>query len=64
MSENDHKLFELSIGKHGFHFRRENPHPLSAEQKFAIAMALIGLAAFLGFFGLLTVSSAIKAIGR
>lgn len=51
---NGHKLYELTINENGIRFRHANPHPLSANQKFGIIMALIGTAALLGFFWLMT----------
>lgn len=51
---NDHKLYELTVNEDGIRFRHANPNPLSAGQKFAIAMTLIGVAAFLGFFWMMT----------
>lgn len=47
------KRMEVSINGSGIHILRENPEPMSADQKFYIIMALLGLTAFLGFFGLL-----------
>lgn len=45
------KLYELTINENGIRFRHCNPNPLTAEQKFNIVMALVGLTAFLVFFG-------------
>ena len=64
MNENESKLYEITINENGIRFRRANPNPLSADQKFTIIMVLIGLAALLGFFGFLTLSSVIKMVGR
>ena len=48
------KLFELTVDKRGIHFRREIQNPMTEEHKFYIAIGLIALAAFLGFFGMLS----------
>lgn len=50
------KLYELTINEQGIRFRHTNPHPLTAEQKFSIGMALIGLAVVLGFFGFIALA--------
>lgn len=50
MNENNHKLYELTINENGVRFRHANPNPLSANQKFAIIMTLIGAVSFLGLF--------------
>ena len=50
------KLFELTVDKRGIHFRREIQEPMTEEHKFYIVMALLGLTAFLGFFGLMTIA--------
>ena len=49
------KLFELTVNKRGIRFRREVQNAMTEEHKFYIIMALLGLTAFLGFFGLLTI---------
>jgi len=48
------KLYELTINENGICFRHANPNPLSAGQKFSIIMALIGAAATLAFFWMMT----------
>ena len=41
MSENNNKLYELTINENGIRFRHANPHPLDADHKFYITLALI-----------------------
>lgn len=51
------KLYELTLNAGGLRFRHANPHPLSAQQKYYIAMTFIGCvtmtAVVLAFFSLL-----------
>lgn len=47
------KLYELTINEHGFRFRYANPHPLTGNQKFYLALAVIGAVSFVGFFALM-----------
>lgn len=44
----DHKLYELTVNVNGtiIRFRHDNPNPLTANQKFAIIMSVIGAVAF------------------
>lgn len=45
MKETDMKLYELTLNANGLRFRRADPHPLTAEQKYDIARKLLLLAA-------------------
>lgn len=45
MSDGDKKLYELTLNADGLRFRRADPHPLTAEQKYDIARKLLLLAA-------------------
>ena len=45
---------ELTVDEHGIRFHHCNPAPMSAEQKFYIALALIIATAFLGLAGIVT----------
>ncbi|WP_161846028.1 hypothetical protein [Pseudoflavonifractor sp. 524-17] len=47
------KLFEMTIREDGITIRRETEERLTGEQKFYLRMALIGVTAFLGFFGMI-----------
>lgn len=47
------KLYELTIDEHGFRFRYANPHPLTGNQKFYLALAVIGAVSFVGFFAMM-----------
>ena len=49
------KVFEIAIDWLGIYIRKENHNPMTEEHKFYIVIGLIALAAFLGFFGLLTI---------
>lgn len=42
----DEKRIEISINADGFSFRKTNPHPLTAEQKYSIIMAVFALILF------------------
>lgn len=47
------KLSELTLNSDGIRIRHANPNPLSANQKFAIIMSVIGAAPFIGFFAMM-----------
>lgn len=49
----DHKLYELTINENGVRLRYSNPNPLSAEQKYTIALTAIIATAVILFFGFL-----------
>lgn len=48
------KLYELTIDKHGIRFRYANPHPLTGNQKYYIALTVICTVFTFGFFWLMT----------
>lgn len=48
------KLYELTIDEHGVRFRYANPHPLTANQKYYIALTVICTVFTFGFFWLMT----------
>lgn len=57
MNEGGNKLWEMTVNDDGIRLRHCNPNPLSASQKYTIAMTLAVCATacviVLGFFGLL-----------
>lgn len=44
--ENKEKRIEISLNADGFSFRKTNPHPLTAEQKHNLIMALLAVILF------------------
>lgn len=48
----NHKLYELTINADGIRFRHANPNPLTANQKFAIILSVIGAVAVFPFWTL------------
>lgn len=53
------KMLEIIITAHSIHIKRQSEQHLKAEQKYYIILALIGLAALLGFFSTLLGASRI-----
>lgn len=53
---NGAKLCEVRLDENGFRFRYANPNPMTADQKFCISAAALGVTAFLGFFMALFIS--------